>query len=101
MQKISLFQFFILEIHQKDYRSKSNFFELILTCKKSSYFIDLFWRFRSFIIMQPDWQRAFWPISQEHDFYQIQIMYRNKANNVSVHYRTNSVKIKDYFFQIK
>ena len=25
-------------------------------------------------------------------------MYRNTANNINFHYRTNSVKIKDYFF---
>ena len=63
MQKISLFQQFILEIHSilesrnkieapifrhsdpKNYRSKFNIFESVSTLKKSGYFIDLFWRF--------------------------------------------------------
>ena len=34
--------------HQKNYRSEFNFFELVSTCKKSGYFIDLLWRFCSF-----------------------------------------------------
>ena len=34
-------------------------------------------------ILQSDWQRAFWPVSQEQDFYQIYIMYRNTANKIN------------------
>ena len=49
-------------------------------------------------IPQSDWQKAFWRVSQEQDFYQTYIMYRNTANNIYFHYRTNSVEIKDYFF---
>ena len=57
-------------------------------------------RFGDFILLkmvQSEWQRAFWPISTEQDFYQTQIMYRNRANNKNFHYRTNSVKLKDNF----
>ena len=49
-------------------------------------------------IVQSDWLRTFWPISQEQKFSQIWDLYRNKANNNIFHYRTNSVKITDQIF---
>ena len=65
IQKFSLFQLFPLEIHcnqscnqltpailghshQKYYQSLFNFFELLPTCKKPGYFINLFRMFLSF-----------------------------------------------------
>ena len=36
-----------------------------------------------------DWLRAFWPIYQEQDFFQIQDLCRNTANSKHFHYRTN------------
>ena len=110
VQKISLFQLFVLEIHSflwltklttpifghsypKNYWSKFNFFELVSKCKKSGYSTDLFWRFRSFI------NTAIWlavsilahipgtRFSPNIDYVQ--------KHNISFHYRTNLMKIKD------
>ena len=44
-------------------------------------------------ILQSDWLRAFWSISQGEKNYQIHDLCRNTANNINFHYRTNSVKI--------
>ena len=46
-------------------------------------------------ILQSDWLRAFWPISQKQDF---QDLWRNTANKINLHYRTTSVEIKDHIF---
>ena len=52
--------------------------------------------------MQSDWPRAFWLISQEQDFSQIQDLCRNTANNKHFHQRTNSVKLMiNFFFKLK
>ena len=50
-------------------------------------------------MLQSDWLRKFWPISQEPEFSQIWDLCRNIANNINFHYRTNSVKINDKMFQ--
>ena len=47
------------------------FFEHVSTCKKSDYFIDFAGDIIHLKILQSDWQRTFWPISQEQEFYQI------------------------------
>ena len=44
-------------------------------------------------ILQPDWSRAFWLISQEQDFSQIWDLWKNTANNINVHYRPIQKKI--------
>ena len=49
--------------------------------------------------MQSDWLRIFWPISQEQKFSQKWDLCRNTADNINVHYRTNSVKIDDQTYQ--
>ena len=49
--------------------------------------------------MQSDWLRTFWPISQEPEFSQIWDLCRNTANDINLHYITNSVKINDKIFQ--
>ena len=41
----------------------------------------------------------FWPISQEPEFSQIWDLCWNTANNINVHYRTNSIEINDKIFQ--
>ena len=51
-------------------------------------------------ILESDWLRAFWPISLEQDFSQIQVLCRSTANNINFHYRTNSVKINVQIFLI-
>ena len=48
-------------------------------------------------ILQSEWLRAFWPISQERDLSQIEDC-RNTANNINFHYRTNSGKINNQIF---
>ena len=45
-------------------------------------------------ILQSNWLRAFWPISQEPDFPQITDLFRNTANNISQN------KIKDQIFKV-
>ena len=50
-------------------------------------------------ILQSDWLRTFWPISQEQKFSQIWDMSRNTASNISFNYRINSVKIDYQMFQ--
>ena len=46
-------------------------------------------------ILQSDWLRKFCPISQELEFSQIWNLFRNTANNIKFHYRTNLVKVND------
>ena len=46
-------------------------------------------------ILQPDWSRAFWPISQEPDFAQVWDLCKNIANIVKFLYRPNSEKVND------
>ena len=46
-----------------------------------------------------DWLRIFWSISQEQKCSQIWDTYRNTAKGKYFHYRTNSVKSNDQFFQ--
>ena len=45
-------------------------------------------------ILQPEWLRAFWPISQEH-FSQTEDLYGNTANNINFHYKINSGRNND------
>ena len=49
-------------------------------------------------ILQSNWLRTFWPLSQEPKFFQIWDLCRNTANNKNFHYRTNSLKINDNIF---
>ena len=60
--------------------------------------IGLFHRFALEKCLQSYWLRAFWPISQEQHFSQIEDLYRNTVNNINFHYRTNSRKINDQNF---
>ena len=46
-------------------------------------------------IMQSDWPRAFWIISQEPDFTQVWDLCKNTANNINLLYRPNSEKINN------
>ena len=50
-------------------------------------------------ILQSDWLRTFWLVSQEPEFSQIWDLCRNTASNINFHYRTNIVKINDNIFQ--
>ena len=49
-------------------------------------------------IPQSEWVRVFWPISTEQHFSQTEDLYRNTANNINFHYRTNSSNINDQIF---
>ena len=102
-QKISSFHQFILEIkpilescnltghtisghaYPKIFWSTFNLCKFVSTCKKSCYFIDLFWRYGWLKILQSDWLRTFWAISQEQNFSQIWALCRNAANNIHFH----------------
>ena len=46
-------------------------------------------------ILQSDWPRAFWPITQETHFSQVQDLSKNIANNINFLYGPNSEKIND------
>ena len=50
-------------------------------------------------IMQSDWPREFWPISQEPDFSQVWDLYKNTVNKINFPYRPNSEKVNDKMFQ--
>ena len=65
MQKIDLFHHFVLEI--------------IVNLK----------------ILQSDWLRAFWPLSQEPEFSQVWDFCKNTTNIVKFLYRPNPEKIND------
>ena len=60
--------------------------------------IGLFHRFALEKCLQSYWLRAFWPISQEQHFSQIEDLYKNTVNNINFHYRTNSRTINDQNF---
>ena len=51
-------------------------------------------------ILQSDWLRTFWPISQEQKFPRIWDLCRNTANNINFHYWKNSVEVNDQIFQL-
>ena len=73
------------------FNQQFNFHELVSTCKNQSNssfcYGDTDWK-----ILQSDWPRQFWPISQELDFSQRWDLRRNIANNINFHYRSNSEK---------
>ena len=50
-------------------------------------------------ILQSDWSRTFWPISQEPNFSQVWDFYKNIANIIKFLYRPNSEKRNDQIFQ--
>ena len=50
-------------------------------------------------ILQSDWLRLIWPISQQRKFSQIWDLCRNTANNIDFHYKKNLVKTNDKIFQ--
>ena len=50
-------------------------------------------------ILQSDWSRAFWPISQEPEFSQVWDLCKNTANIIKCLYKPNSEKINDSIFQ--
>ena len=51
-----------------------------------------------FKILQSEWLRVFWPLSQERHFSQIEDLYRNTTNNINFHFRVSSEKINDQIF---
>ena len=59
----------------------------------------MLWRYGWLKILQSDWLRTFWPISQEPEFSQIWDLCENIANNTNFHYTANSVNINDKIFQ--
>ena len=50
-------------------------------------------------ILQTDWPRAFWPISQELDFSKVWDLWTNTVNKIDFPYRPNSEKINGKIFQ--
>ena len=52
-------------------------------------------------ILQSDWLRPFWLVSQQADFSQAQDFCRNIGNNITFHYRSNSGKTNDQMFHSK
>ena len=72
--------------------STFNLCEFVSTCKKSGYFIDLFWRY--------GWLKnpAIW-LAENILAHISGTKILNTANNINFHYRTNSEKINDKMFQ--
>ena len=52
----------------------------------------------AFKILQSEWLGAFWPISEEQFFSQIEDLYRNTVNKINFNYRTNSGKTNYQIF---
>ena len=72
-------------VHPKIFGSTFNLYELASTCKKSGYFIDLFWRY-GWLKSPAIWLlRKVWLINQEKIFSQIWDLCRNTAN-INFHY---------------
>ena len=46
-------------------------------------------------LLQADWSRAFWPISQDPDFSQVWDLCKNAANIIKIFYRPNAEEIND------
>ena len=65
--------------------------ELVSTCKKSGYFIDLLWRY--------GWLKNEIDLQHFTKVPQICDLCRNTANYINFHYRRYSVKINDQIFQ--
>ena len=82
----------------KKLQSTFNFCQFVSTYLKWGCFITLFWRRLGLKILQSDWLRAFWPISQEKDFSQIQDLSSNTVNTKNIYCRTTSVQINDQIF---
>ena len=80
--------------HLKKFWSAFNLCELALTCKKSGHFIDLFWRYGW--LLNPAIWLAKNILAHTSGIWDL---YKNTANNISFHYRINSVKINDQIFQ--
>ena len=78
--------------HPNIFQSTFNFHESVSICKKAGYFIILFYEYIWFAILQSDWPRTLWPISQEPDFPDLWDLCRKIKNNINFHYRPNSEK---------
>ena len=50
-------------------------------------------------ILQSDWSRAFWPISQKPRFSEVWDLCKNTADIIKSLYKPNSEKINDSIFQ--
>ena len=87
-------------IYPKKFWSTFNLCEFVPTCKKAGYSLDLLWR--NGRLKNP----AIWLAKNilAHisgaKFSQIWNLCRNTANNISFHYRTNSVIINAHFWSI-
>ena len=83
------------------FRSTFSFHEFVSTCEKSSLFLSICsWDIVDLKILQSDWPRGFWPVSQELDFFQVWNLHRNPANNIHLDYRPNSKKLITKFSNI-
>ena len=60
---------FLTMLNQKKILSTINFWEFVSTCKELRWFIDLRWRNGYLKILESEWLRPFWPISQEQVFF--------------------------------
>ena len=92
--------------HPNTFQSNLTLHEFVLTCKNQAIFFQRYRRYAYFSsidivnlkIMQSDWTRGFWLISQKSNFSRIWDLCRILAN-INFHYRPNSDEINDYFFQ--
>ena len=81
--------------HQKPFNQLLLFVNLYQHAKNEAVSSICYGEMLDLKILQSEWLRALWPISQEQHFSQIEDLYRSIANSINFHYRTNSGKIND------
>ena len=83
------------DAHRKNFWSTFSLSEFASTCKNEAILLISSGDMVDKKILQSDWLRKFWPISQGQKFSQTGDLCRNTANNIYFHCRTNSVNITD------
>ena len=78
--------------HPNVFQSTFNFPESVPTCKNEAFSSFYFRDIVDLKILESDWPRAFWPISQKPDFSQVRDLYKTKAINMKFFYTPNSEK---------
>ena len=81
--------------HTSIFQSTFNFYELHQYVKNQAFSSFCSRDIVNLKILQSDWLRAFWPISQEPDFSQVWDLCKNTANITQFLYRPNLEKTND------
>ena len=68
--------------HQKLFSQLLIFLNLYQHAKNEAVSLICYGKMLDLKILQSEWLRAFWPISQEQHFLQLEDLYRNMVNNI-------------------